>query len=207
MGRNVAVLLGYDQLPGRRDHAGTARRHRQTTRMAFHAIKAGEGDVYLSAGVEAVSRFGKGTSDQIDGRELGNPTFTSAIARTAKRTSIAAETWCDPRDDGDLPDVYAAMGQTAENVQQVLGMGRDQQDEFAVRSQNLTEKAIADGFWQRDITPVVRPDGTMIVADDCPRPGVTLEAVSTLKPAFRPDGTVTAGNACPLSDGRPHWWS
>ena len=123
MGRNVAILLGYDHLPGT-----TITRYcsssLQTTRMAFHAIKAGEGEAYLSAGVEAVSRFGKGTSDQIDGQDLGNPLFTSAMARTAKRTSVAAEPWTDPREDGDVPDVYAAMGQTAENVQQLLGMSR-----------------------------------------------------------------------------------
>jgi acetyl-CoA C-acetyltransferase len=93
------------------------------------------------------------------------------------------------------------MGETAENVQQLLGMSRQEQDEFAVRSQNLAEKAIADGFWTRDITPVVLPDGTELTADDCPRPGVTIEAVSQLRPRFRPTGTVTAGNACPLNDG------
>jgi acetyl-CoA C-acetyltransferase len=200
MGRNVAVLLGYDHLPGT-----TITRYcsssLQTTRMAFHAIKAGEGDAYISAGVEAVSRFGKGTSDQIEGQELGNPRFAGAISRTGKRAVDAAESWTDPRDDGELPDVYIAMGQTAENVQQVLGMSRAEQDEFAVRSQNLAEKSIANGFWEREITPVVLPDGGEVVADDCPRPGVTLEAVNQLQPVFRPDGTVTAGNACPLNDG------
>ena len=200
MGRNVAVLLGYDHLPGT-----TITRYcsssLQTTRMAFHAIKAGEGDAYISAGVEAVSRFGKGTSDEIEGQDLANPRFTGALARTAKRAAGGAEPWAGPRADGELPDVYIAMGQTAENVQQVLGMSRQEQDAFAVRSQNLAEKAIADGFWARDITPVVLPDGTQIAADDSPRPGVTLEAVSKLDPVFRPDGTVTAGNACPLNDG------
>jgi acetyl-CoA C-acetyltransferase len=109
--------------------------------------------------------------------------------------------WEDPRASGELPDVYIAMGQTAENVQQVLGMSREEQDRFAVRSQNLAEKAIADGFWKTDIVPVTLPDGTVVAADDGPRPGVTLEGVSQLKPVFRPDGTVTAGNACPLNDG------
>jgi acetyl-CoA C-acetyltransferase len=93
------------------------------------------------------------------------------------------------------------MGQTAENVQQLIGMSRREQDEFALRSQNLAEKAIADGFWARDITPVTLPDGSEVIADDSPRAGVTLEAVSELGPVFRPDGTVTAGNACPLNDG------
>jgi acetyl-CoA C-acetyltransferase len=200
MGRNLAVLLGYDHLPGT-----TITRYcsssLQTTRMAFHAIKAGEGDAYISAGVEAVSRFFKGSSDQIEGQDLSNSLFADALARSTKRAAGSAEPWTDPRANGDLPDVYIAMGQTAENVQQVLGMSRAEQDEFAVRSQNLAEKALADGFWAREITPVVLPDGSQVATDDCPRPGVTLEAVSQLSPVFRPDGTVTAGNACPLNDG------
>ncbi|MEO3862379.1 acetyl-CoA C-acetyltransferase [Acrocarpospora sp. B8E8] len=199
MGRNVAVLLGYDHLPGT-----TITRYcsssLQTTRMAFHAIKAGEGDVYISAGVEVVSGFGKGTSDAIEGQDLLNPRFADSLARTTRRAAHP-EPWIDPRARGELPDVYLSMGQTAENVQQVLGMSRREQDEFAVRSQNLAEKAIADGFWASDITPVVRPDGTVVATDDSPRPGVTLEAVSRLEPVFRAGGTVTAGNACPLNDG------
>jgi acetyl-CoA C-acetyltransferase len=200
MGRNVAVMLGYDHLPG-----ATITRYcsssLQTTRMAFHAIKAGEGDAYISAGVEAVSRFVKGSSDQIDGQDLLNPAFASAAARMSVRAAGGAEPWSDPRADGQLPDVYITMGQTAENVQQTIGMSRREQDEFAVRSQNLAEKAVADGFWARDISPIVLPDGSQVIADDGPRPGVTYEAVSQLQPVFRPDGTVTAGNACPLNDG------
>jgi acetyl-CoA C-acetyltransferase len=200
MGRNVAVLLGYDHLPGT-----TVTRYcassLQSTRMAFHAIKAGEGHAYISAGVETVSRFGKGTSDYIEGQDLHNPLFAEAEQRTEQRAQGGAPVWEDPRSFGALPDVYIAMGQTAENVQQLLGISRQEADEYAVRSQNLAEKAIADGFWATDITPVTRPDGTVISADDGPRPGVTYEAVSQLKPVFRPDGTVTAGNACPLNDG------
>jgi acetyl-CoA C-acetyltransferase len=109
--------------------------------------------------------------------------------------------WHDPREDGKIPDVYIAMGQTAENVAQSWGITRQEQDEFGVRSQNLAEKALADGFWQRDITPVQLPDGRTVSADDGPRAGTTLEKVSALKPVFRPDGTVTAGNCCPLNDG------
>jgi acetyl-CoA C-acetyltransferase len=198
MGRNVAVLLGYDHLPGT-----TITRYcsssLQTTRMAFHAIKAGEGDVYISAGVETVSRFGKGTSDS--GDDTQNPLFAAATERTAVRAQGGAEPWHDPREDGELPDVYIAMGQTAENVQQIIGMSRQEQDEFGVRSQNLAEKAIKDGFWEREITSVTLPDGSTASTDDGPRPGVTLEAVSALSPVFRPDGTVTAGNCCPLNDG------
>jgi acetyl-CoA C-acetyltransferase len=93
------------------------------------------------------------------------------------------------------------MGQTAENVAKLRGISRAEQDEFGVRSQNLAEKALANGFWQRDITPATLPDGTEVAADDGPRPGTTLDKVATLQPVFRPDGTVTAGNCCPLNDG------
>ncbi|HLK72716.1 MAG TPA: acetyl-CoA C-acetyltransferase [Streptosporangiaceae bacterium] len=198
MARVVAVLLGHDQLPGT-----TVNRYcsssLQTTRMAFHAIKAGEGDVYISAGVECVSRFAKGSSDSLP--DTRNPRFGEAHIRTERASAGEAGPWHDPRADGALPDVYIAMGETAENVAQLRGITREQQDEFGVRSQNLAEKAIADGFWQREITPVTLPDGTVISADDGPRPGVTLEKVAALKPAFRPDGTVTAANCCPLNDG------
>lgn len=197
LARAVAVLAGMDHLPG-----VTVNRYcsssLQTTRMAFHAIKAGEGDAFLSAGVETVSRFANGFAD-IPGSE--NPLFADAIARTAERAQGGAATWTDPREAGLLPDLYIAMGQTAENVAQHLGMSRDEQDEFAVRSQNLAEAAIGSGFWATDITPVTLPDGTVVQTDDGPRAGVTLEGVSGLKPVFRPDGTVTAGNACPLNDG------
>ena len=199
MGRVVAVLLGYDHLPGT-----TITRYcsssLQTTRMAFHAIKAGEGDAFISAGVETVSRFTKGNSDSIEGQTLKNPVFDDAVLRTEKFAQGGQE-WHDPRDDDTTPDVYIAMGQTAENVQQLIGMSREEQDEFGVRSQNLAEKAIADGFWAKDITPVTLPDGSTLDADDGPRAGVTLEGVSQLQPVFRPDGTVTAGNCCALNDG------
>ena len=198
MARVVAVLLGHDHLPGT-----TVNRYcsssLQTTRMAFHAIRAGEGDAYISAGVECVSRFVKGSSDSLP--DTKNPLFSDAEARAVFAASGEAPPWHDPREDGLLPDVYIAMGETAENVAQLRGVTREQQDEFGVRSQNLAEKAIADGFWQRDITPATLPDGTVISADDGPRAGTTLERVSTLAPVFRPDGTVTAGNCCPLNDG------
>ncbi|RYJ06806.1 MAG: acetyl-CoA C-acetyltransferase [Actinomycetales bacterium] len=197
LGRAVAVLSGMDHLPG-----VTVNRYcsssLQTTRMAFHAIKAGEGDTYISAGVETVSRFANGFAD-LPGSE--NPLFGDAIARTAKRAEGGADAWVDPRESGELPDLYIAMGQTAENAASLIGMGRQEQDEFGVRSQNLAEAAIANGFWAKDITPVTLPDGTVVSKDDGPRAGVTLEGVSGLKPVFRPDGTVTAGNACPLNDG------
>jgi acetyl-CoA C-acetyltransferase len=198
LARVVAVLLGYDHLPGT-----TVNRYcsssLQTTRMAFHAIKAGEGDVFISAGVECVSRGVKGTSDTLP--DTQNPLFDDAKARTAQTAQSSSPSWHDPREDGQLPDIYIAMGQTAENVAALRGITRQEQDEFGVRSQNLAEKAIADGFWQREITPVTLPSGEVVSADDGPRPGTTLEKVAGLKPAFRPDGTVTAGNCCPLNDG------
>jgi acetyl-CoA C-acetyltransferase len=197
MARVVAIMLGLDKLPGT-----TVTRYcsssLQTTRMAYHAIKAGEGDVFISAGVEMVSRFGKGSSDSWP--DTKNEIFAEAGERTAEAANGGVD-WHDPREDGKIPDVYIAMGQTAENVAQSWGITRQEQDEFGVRSQNLAEKALADGFWQRDITPVQLPDGRTVSADDGPRAGTTLEKVSALKPVFRPDGTVTAGNCCPLNDG------
>ena len=198
MARVVAVLLGHDHLPGT-----TVNRYcsssLQTTRMAFHAIKAGEGDVYISAGVECVSRFAKGSSDSWP--DTQNPAFSDARRRTERIAAGEAGPWHDPREDGLMPDIYVAMGQTAENVAELRGITREQQDEFGVRSQNLAEKAIANGFWQREIIPVTLPDGSVVAADDGPRPGTTIEKVAALKPVFRPDGTVTAGNCCPLNDG------
>ncbi|MFI9594246.1 acetyl-CoA C-acetyltransferase [Nonomuraea sp. NPDC052265] len=197
MARVVAVLLGLDTVPGT-----TVTRYcsssLQTTRMAFHAIKAGEGDVFVSAGVETVSRFAKGNSDSLP--DTHNPLFLDALART-KQSAEGGRSWHDPRGDGAVPDIYIAMGQTAENLAQLKGVSRREQDEFGVRSQNLAEKALADGFWQKDITPVTLPDGTVVSKDDGPRAGTTYEGVASLKPVFRPDGTVTAGNCCPLNDG------
>ena len=197
MARIVNVLNGMDDVPG-----ATVPRYCassvQTTRMAFHAIKAGEGDIFVSAGVETVSRFVKGTSDHWP--DTQNPLFADAEARTVK-TAEGGVDWHDPREDGQLPDAYIAMGQTAENVARLRGLKRQELDEFGVRSQNLAEKAINDGFWAREITPVTTPDGTVVSTDDGPRAGVTYEAVSQLQPVFRPDGVVTAGNCCPLNDG------
>jgi acetyl-CoA C-acetyltransferase len=166
--------------------------------MAFHAIKAGEGDVFVSAGVETVSRYTRGTSDHWP--DTHNPQFADAEARTVK-TAEGGIDWHDPREDVELPDIYIAMGQTAENLARLRGLSRQELDEFGVRSQNLAEKAIADGFWEREITPVTTADGVQVGKDDGPRAGVTLEAVSQLDPVFRPDGVVTAGNCCALNDG------
>jgi acetyl-CoA C-acetyltransferase len=200
MARIVNVMNGMDDVPG-----ATITRYCassvQTTRMAFHAIKAGEGDVFISAGVETVSRFVHGSSDSWP--DTQSPAFAEARSRTAERAEhgSAGQAWHDPREDSVLPDPYIAMGQTAENVATLRGLTRRELDEFGVRSQNLAEKALAEGFWQREITPVTTPDGRVVSADDGPRPGVTLEGVSGLKPVFRPDGVVTAGNCCALNDG------
>ncbi len=197
MGRVVNILNGLDNVPGTtitRYCASSV----QTTRMAFHAIKAGEGDVFVSAGVETVSRFARGTSDSWP--DTHNPVFAEAEQRSAE-TAKGGAGWHDPRDDGTVPDIYLAMGQTAENLAKLRGLARQELDEFGVRSQNLAEKAIANGFWAREITPVTTPDGTEVTADDGPRAGVTIEAVSQHDPVFRPDGVVTAGNCCPLNDG------
>lgn len=196
MARVVTTLLGLE-VPG-----ATVTRYCsssvQTTRMAFHAIKAGEGDIFVSAGVETVSRFAKGTSDHLP--DTRNPLFEDAGRRTAELAE-GGQDWHDPREDGHLPDIYIAMGQTAENVARLRGLDRKELDEFAVRSQNLAEKAIADGFWEREITPVTTPDGTVVTKDDGPRAGVTYDAIAGLDPVFRPDGVVTAGNCCALNDG------
>ncbi|MDO3401102.1 acetyl-CoA C-acetyltransferase [Mycolicibacterium neoaurum] len=197
IGRAVAVELGYDFLPGT-----TVNRYcsssLQTTRMAFHAIKAGEGDVFISAGVETVSRFAVGAADGAPNSK--NPLFDEAQARTIKQAEDES-TWHDPREDGLIPDVYIAMGQTAENVATFTGISREDQDHWGVRSQNRAEEAIKSGFFAREISPVTLPDGTVVSTDDGPRAGTTYEKISQLKPVFRPNGTITAGNACPLNDG------
>ncbi|MEV4996220.1 acetyl-CoA C-acetyltransferase [Streptomyces niveus] len=198
LGRIVAVQMGMDHLPG-----CTITRYcsssLQTSRMAMHAIKAGEGDVFISAGVEMVSRSVNGSSDGMPGTH--NPVFADAEARTATVAASEGAGWHDPREDGLLPDAYIAMGQTAENLARLKGITRRDMDEFGVRSQNLAEEAIKNGFWEREITPVTTPDGTVVAKDDGPRAGVTLEGTQGLKPVFRPDGLVTAGNCCPLNDG------
>lgn len=197
LARIINVLNDMDDVPG-----ATVTRYCassvQTTRMAFHAIKAGEGDVFISAGVETVSRFAKGTSDHWP--DTQNQVFEEAKGRTSS-TAEGGVDWHDPREDGTLPDPYIAMGQTAENVARLRGLKREELDEFGARSQNLAEKAIKDGFWAREITPVTTPDGTQVTQDDGPRAGVTYDALSQLKPVFRPDGVVTAGNCCALNDG------
>lgn len=198
LARLIAVARGWDTVSG-----VTVQRYcsssLQTTRMAAHAIRAGEGAAFLSVGVETVSRYDLGKSDGLP--NTTDPIFESARRRTHERSQGGAAPWSDPRERGDTPDIYVSMGQTAENVAQRFGVTRDQQDEFAARSQQRAERAIADGFWRDDITPVTLPDGRVIASDDSPRAGTTIGKLATLEPVFRPDGSVTAGNACPLNDG------
>jgi acetyl-CoA C-acetyltransferase len=197
MARVVAVLAGFDTVPGT-----TVNRYcsssLQTSRMAFHAIRAGEGDVFISAGVETVSRFFKGGTDGLPDTE--NPVFADAAERT-RRFAEGGQDWVDPREYGEIPDLYTAMGYTAENVAQVRQVSRREQDEFAAASHNRAQDAIANGFWALDITPVTLPDGTILDTDDGPRVGVTADSIAHLETIFRPGGTVTAGNCCPLNDG------
>ena len=166
----------------------------QTIRMAAHAIKAGEGECFVAGGVETVSRYENGAADS----GPHNDQFAAAQDRTAARTAEGTEAWAPPQ---GLPDIYIAMGQTAENVAQYKGVSRQAQDEWGVLSQNRAEAARNRGFFEREITPYRLADGSEVRRDDGIREGTTLEGVSQLRPVFRPDGTVTAGNCCPLNDG------
>ena len=190
--RVSAILAGLPDVPG-----VTVNRYcsssLQTIRMAAHAVKAGEGDVFIAGGVETVSRYLHGASDT----GPHNPDFAEAEARTAER-SQGASTWEPP---AGLPDIYIAMGQTAENVVLAEGVTREEMDEWGARSQQRAVAAQERGFFDREITPVTLADGTVVSKDDGPRPGTTVEKLAELKPVFRPDGKVTAGNACPLNDG------
>ena len=190
--RVVAILAGLDNVPG-----VTVNRYcsssLQTIRMAAHAIRSGEGDCFIAAGVECVSRYGAGASDSAP-----NAVFADAGKRTKQRSEGGQPAWTPPQ---GLPDIYIAMGQTAENVREVEGVSRREMDEFGARSQQLAVANQNNGFFEREITPVTLPNGTVVSKDDGPRDGTTVEGLSNLKPAFRPDGEITAGNACPLNDG------
>ena len=193
LARVVAILSGLENVPG-----VTVNRYcsssLQAIRMATHAIRAGEGDVFVAAGVETVSRFQYGAAD------VGphNPRFGGAEARAKARAPKVTEPWT-PFDG--LPDVYIAMGQTAENVAELEHVTRQDMDEFALLSQTRAVASQENGFFEREIIPVTLADGTVVTKDDGPRPGTTLDGLAALKPVFREGGTVTAGNACPLNDG------
>jgi acetyl-CoA C-acetyltransferase len=192
VGRNAALLAGLDHhVPGCTVNRFCAS-SLMTIRMASHAIRAGEGDQYIAAGVEAVSRAGLG----------------AGMMEETKNVKLNGS-------EGSLYDVYIPMGMTAENVAERCNVTREQQDEWAVISQNRAVDARDSGHFDVEIVPVTVPahtesdqDGnevevpeTIVARDDGPRPGTTMEVLGKLKPAFKPDGTVTAGNACPLNDG------
>ena len=166
--------------------------------MAAHAIKAGEGDVFISAGVETVSRYMNGAADT----GPHNTLFTDAEARTKERSGGGQPDWAPPP---GTPDIYIAMGQTAENVAEYEGVTRAEMDEFAALSQQRATTSLENGFWEHEITPLPAIDAegneVLVTQDDGIRAGTTVEGLAKLKPVFRPDGTVTAGNACPLNDG------
>jgi acetyl-CoA C-acetyltransferase len=193
LARVIAVMAGLDDVPG-----VTINRYcsssLQAIRMAAHAIKAGEGDAFVAAGVETVSRFGNGASDVGPHNEV----FADAEARTAARSPAVTDPWRPP---SGLPDIYIAMGQTAENVAEYMKVSREEMDEFALASQTRAVESQENGFFEREIVPVTTPGGAVVTKDDGPRPSTTLEGLAQLKPVFREGGTVTAGNACPLNDG------
>jgi acetyl-CoA C-acetyltransferase len=190
--RVVAVLAGLDNVPG-----VTVNRYcsssLQTIRMAAHAIKSGEGDCFIAAGVETVSRYASGASDMAP-----NAIFKPSGERTKARAAGGQGVWSPA---SGLPDMYIAMGQTAENVRELEGVTRREMDEFGARSQQRAVANQENGFFEREITPLTLPNGTVVAKDDGPRAGTTVEALAGLKPVFRPDGEITAGNACPLNDG------
>ncbi|MEY3616051.1 MAG: hypothetical protein RLZZ518_1053 [Actinomycetota bacterium] len=190
--RVAAILAGLDDVPG-----VTVNRYcsssLQTIRMAAHAIKAGEGDCFIAAGVETVSRYASGASDTAP-----NAIFKPSGERTKARAAGGQPTWTPPQ---GLPDYYIAMGQTAENVREIEGVTRQEMDEWGARSQQRAVANQKNGFFEREITPLTLPNGTVVSKDDGPRDGTTVEGLAGLKPAFRPDGQITAGNACPLNDG------
>lgn len=195
LARVVAILAGLPEVPG-----ATVNRYcassLQAVRMAAHAVRAGEGDCFVAAGVEMASRFFKGSADRHP--DTRNPLFDEAAARTASRTTPPRGPW-EP--SAGLPDIYVAMGETAENVAEITGTTREEMDEFALLSQRRAVQSQDDGFFAAEITPLVGLDGSIIDTDDGPRRSTSAESLAELKPVFRPDGLVTAGNACPLNDG------
>ena len=176
LARRAALLAGLpDTVPGTTVNRFCAS-SLQTQRMAFHAIRAGEGDVFVAAGVESISQVNGYPKevDELHPRLLG---------------------------DGAIANVYIPMGETAENVAERYGVSREEMDRFAQRSQERAVEAQRSGHFAREIVPYTKADGTVVEHDDGPRPSSTLEKLGELQPAFREGGTVTAGNSCPLNDG------
>lgn len=192
LARQVAILAGLPQAGG-----VTVNRYcsssLQAIRMAAHAIAAGEGDVFIAAGVECISRYVHGKADGMENTK--NPLFPD---RTSVYGVEGAPAWTPAE---GLPDAYMGMGITAENVASFKKVSREDQDAFAAQSQQRAVAAQKSGFFAEEITPITLPDGRVFSADEGPRDGTTAEKLANLKPVFRPDGSVTAGNACPLNDG------
>lgn len=195
--RATAVMLGLDGVPGTTVNRYCASSV-QSIRMAAHAVRAGEGDAFVAAGVESISAYPHGEADEFP--EARNPLFDAALQRTARRER-ENDPWSDPRANGELPDVYISMGQTAENVASFASISRSEMDEYACESQRRARVAAERGFWKDDITPFTRADGEVVDEDESPRPATTLEGLAGLDPVFRESGSVTAGNSCPLNDG------
>ncbi|WP_280231131.1 acetyl-CoA C-acetyltransferase [Nocardia cyriacigeorgica] len=195
LARVVNVLLGWTGTPGTTVNRFCAS-SLQAIRMAAHAVKAGEGDVFVAGGVETVSRYVHGSADAFR-PATDNPKFDEAKARTARIKSAGGWT---PATDG-LPDLYIDMGDTAENVADLCDVSRQVMDEFAVQSHQRAIAARESGFWAEEIIPVTTPSGVVVDSDDGPRPGTTVEKLAALPARFRENGRVTAGNACPLNDG------
>ena len=193
--RVTALLCGLNDVPGTTVNRYCAS-SLQAIRMAAHAIAAGEGDIFVAGGAESVTRFANGFADEMPGTH--NPRFAPAEQRSATRALGGSPPWAP---EPGLPDIYIAMGQTAENVRELCAVSREAMDHFAQRSQQRAVQSQDDGFFHREIVPVTLPDGTVVDRDDSPRRGTELGAMAELKPAFRPDGEVTAGNSCPLNDG------
>lgn len=193
--RVATVLAGWNNVSATTVNRYCASSLQAIAQAASH-ITAGYGSVYIAGGVECASRFISGSSDTIP--DTMNTKFNDAVERSFSAVTSEAPVWSE---QPGLPDVYIAMGITAENVADAYSVTREQMDEYALSSQERCEAAINRGFFKEEITPYVLEDGTIISADDSPRAGTTLEALSGLKPAFRDSGRVTAGNACPLNDG------
>jgi acetyl-CoA C-acetyltransferase len=171
----------------------------QAIRMAAHAIKAGEGDTFVAAGVEHVSRVGPWSEDglpQIMGMIIDN-------APEGVKDQIPRPEFKNEKIDGHegRTDAYIAMGETAENVAERWDVKRDDMDRYAQRSQERAVEARDSGFFDREIVPVELPDGSTVDKDDGPRADSSFEKLQQLKPAFRENGRVTAGNSCPMNDG------
>ena len=197
--RRIAVQLGLDNVS-----AATINRFCassvQTARMAFHAIRSGEGHAFVSAGVECVSRYRGFGSAGVDPVDTHNPIFATAEQRSLD-TALSNQIWHDPREDEYCQTSTLRWVRPPRTSPPCVASLVPSRTSSAYARQNLAEKAIANGIFDAEIAPVTLPDGTVVSTDDGPRPGTTMEAVSALKPAFRPNGTVTAGNCCPLNDG------